>query len=309
MHGGFVQTKNTKMHYLEWGTPNDTPLIWIHGSFTNAYELFDIANDIVNKGYHLIAIDYYGHGLTKIPKHEVSLYHVADDIKTLLDVKGIKKAVIGGWSRGGIIATAFYDAYRDHVLGLILEDGGSVSTNTHYHNMDEGQLKQRVNEIFKDRSSYPEYKSQFEAYKAHYDYNDTGTQFTLLSWIAVNEAGLWSIGPGVEDLFNMKNAAQFLDTILRPTRATLFGESMSMIEPKIVYRNLRVPMLILDPVSDDDIFPYEKENGELTRQHPKFIVYRKYSNTGHNIHYERPKEFIEDLGEFLKKVKFAQSNK
>ena len=101
----------------------------------------------------------------------------------------------------------------------------------------------------------------------------------------------------------MKNEAQFSDNILRPTKASLFGESMSIIEPKIVYRNLKVPMLILDPISDDDIFPYEKENEELSKQYPELIVYKKYNNTGHNIHYEKPKMFTEDLGEFLKKIK------
>ncbi|MFN9330853.1 MAG: alpha/beta fold hydrolase [Cyclobacteriaceae bacterium] len=303
MHGRFIQTQNIKMHYLEWGNPKHTPLIWIHGSFTNGYELSSIATDIVKKGYYLIAIDYYGHGLTKIPKHEVSLYHVADDIKELMEFKKIKKAVIGGWSRGGIIATAFYDSYPDNVLGLILEDGGSVSTNTYYHKMSEVQLNERVSEIFKDKFSYSKYKSRFEAYKAYYDYSDGGTQYSLLAWITMDEDGMWSIGTGVEDLFNMKNEAQFLDNILRPTKATLFGESMSIIEPKIVYRNLNVPMLILDPVSDNDILPYEKENQELSKQHPDLIVYKKYNNTGHNIHYEKPKEFIEDLGEFIKKIK------
>jgi len=302
MHGGFIQTKNTNMHYLQWGNPKDIPLIWVHGSFTNGYELSSIANDIVKKGYHLIAIDYYGHGLTKIPKHEVSLYHVADDIKELMEFKKIKRAVIGGWSRGGIIATAFYDSYPNNVLGLILEDGGSVSTNAYYHKMSEAQLNERVSEIFKDRFSYSKYKSQFEAYKTYYDYNDGGTQFSLLAWITMDEDGLWSIGAGVEDLFNMKNDTQFLDNILRPTKATLFGESMSIIEPKIIYRNLNVPMLILDPISDNDILPYEKENQELSAQHPELIVYKKYDNTGHNIHYEKPEEFTEDLGEFLKKI-------
>jgi len=303
MHGGFVETKNIRMHYLEWGNQKDTPLIWIHGSFTNGYELSSIANDIVKKGYYLIAIDYYGHGLTKIPKHEVSLYHVADDIKALMGVKKIKRAVIGGWSRGGIIATAFYDSYPDNVLGLILEDGGSVSTNTYYHKISEVQLNERVKEIYEDRFSYPKHKSQFEAYKAYYDYSDGGTQFELLAWITIDEDGLWSIGPGIEDLFNMSNETQFLDNILRPTKATPFAESMSIIEPKIIYRNLSVPMLILDPVSNNDIFPYEQENEELKNRHSKLIVYKKYVDTGHNIHYEKPKMFIEDLGEFLTAIK------
>ena len=85
-HGRFVQTKNAKMHYLEWGNPRHIPFIWVHGSFTNAYEFADLSKELVQKGYYVIAIDYYGHGQTPIPTHDVSLYHVADDIKTLMSV-------------------------------------------------------------------------------------------------------------------------------------------------------------------------------------------------------------------------------
>jgi pimeloyl-ACP methyl ester carboxylesterase len=302
-HGDFIQTPNIKMHYLEWGNPKNTPLIWAHGSFTNSYELSSIAEGLVKEGYYVIAIDYYGHGLTKIPNHEVSLYHVADDIKLLMDVKKIKKSVVGGWSRGGIIATAFYDAYPDKVLGLILEDGGSVSTNTHYHKLQEQELVRRVKDIFKERVAYSLFESEYEAYKALYDYNSGGTQYELLAWLTMDDNGKWSIGTGTERLFNMANEEQFIDNILRPTKSTLFGESMSIIEPKIVYRNLRVPMLILDPISDQDIFPFEKENEKLKSQHPTLIIRKIYENTGHNIHFEKPKMFINDLGSFLKVVK------
>lgn len=303
LHGGYIQTKNTLMHYLHWGNPEGTPLIWVHGSFTNAYELAGLAEDIVKKGFYLIAIDMYGHGSTTIPKHQVSLHHLADDMKELMDAKRIKRAIIGGWSRGGTIATAFYDSYPERVLGLILEDGGSVSTNTYYHKMDDARLKKRVNEIFQHKASYSRHNSQYEAYKTFYDVNEGGTQYTLLAWISKDANGFWTIGPGLEELFNMKTEEQFLDTILRPTKTSLFAASMSMIEPKVVYRNLSVPMLILDPVADNDIFPYEKENEELAQQHPKLITHKKYRNTGHNIHFERPEMFVEDVGGFLELVK------
>ena len=301
-HGGSVQTPNVNLHYLEWGNPKNTPLIWVHGSFTNAYEMADMADQLVKNGYYLIAIDYYGHGQTKIPEHEVSLYHVADDIHALMASKNIPKAIIGGWSRGGIIATAFYDEYPEKVLGIILEDGGSVSTNTHYHQMTEEGLTNRVRDLFKDRISYPKFDSQFEAYQALYNKKRGGTQFKLLAWITQDSKGKWTIGPGIEELFHMSDEKQFLNTVLRPTQATLFGESMAIIQPKIVYRNLNVPMLILDPLSESDLFPYEKENQKLKDKYPELITYKRYPDTGHNIHYERPEAFINDLSLFLKTV-------
>ncbi len=84
---------------------------------------------------------------------------------------------------------------------------------------------------------------------------------------------------------------------------------MSVLEPKIDYRNLNVPMLILDPVSEDDAFPFEKENEALQKQHPNLIDHKIYEHTGHNIHYERREQFIEDVVNFLRKVKRHHSLK
>ena len=61
---------------------------------------------------------------------------------------------------------------------------------------------------------------------------------------------------------------------------------MAMIEPKIIYRNLHVPLRIIDPTSPDDLFPFEKDNAALQQQHSKFITHKIYPNTGHNVHYE-----------------------
>jgi pimeloyl-ACP methyl ester carboxylesterase len=302
-HGHFIETQNVSMHYLTWGDPTHIPLIWAHGSFTNSYEILPLADNLVEAGYYVIAIDYYGHGQTPIPSHEVSLYHVADDIKFLMDALKIKKAVIGGWSRGGIIATAFYDSYPESVLGLILEDGGSVATNTHYHKMDSSMLLDRIKEIFQDRMPETIFESEFAAYAALYDDTAQGSQFESLAWIKGSKDGKWEIGEGLLKLFNMSNPEEFLNTILRPTSVSLFAESMALIEPKIIYRNLHVPMLIIDPIKDNDLFPYELENEALKNSHPNLIMHKIYRNTGHNVHNERKNEFIEDVSAFLMSVR------
>lgn len=297
------------MHYLTWGNASGTPLIWAHGSFTNAYELLHIADSLVKAGYTVIAIDYYGHGQTPLPHHEVSLHHVADDIAELMNQRKIKKAVVGGWSRGGAVATAFYDAYPDRVLGLVLEDGGSVAMNTYYHLLGADALAKRVNEIYDQEGIDTTYSSEFEAYKAMYDTSLHASQFDNLAWVQKTEEGRWGIGHGLFKLFNMQTREQFLDNIQKPTAVPLFAESMAVLEPKIVYRNLHVPMLILDPIGKDDIQPFERQNAALQKRHPQLIIHTIYENTGHNIHFERKAEFIEDLQKFLSTVKRHHSLK
>lgn len=304
-HGHFISTPNAKVHYLTWGNPNDLPLIWSHGSFSNGYELLKIANDLVQAGYYFIAIDYYGHGQTTLPKQEVSLYNVADDISFLIDHLQIDKAVIGGWSRGGYISTAFYNTYPDKTLGLILEDGGSVATNFHYHQLDEDSLSSLitsfgVEKIFEEEGVF---NTEREAFYSLYDESETDSQFQLLAWIREVEDNKWAANPGLFQLFHHSNTQQILDVILRPTKTPLFASSMSLMDPEVIFRNLDIPILIMDPVSDDDLFPFEQENKRLQEKYPELIDHKIYRNTGHNIHYEKPEEFVLDLTKFLFKIK------
>lgn len=304
-HGNFIQTKNVRMHYLTWGKPTGIPLIWSHGSLLNAFEISPIADNLAKAGYYVIAIDYYGHGLTGFPDHEVSIYHIADDIKFLMDKLKIKKAVIGGFSRGGYISAAFYDSYPASVLGLILEDGGSVSANTQYHRLSDTELKSELKE-FDTKNHNPwdtTYNTEFDAYYSIYDNREKGNQFQSLALLKKNNAGKWGIYSGLINLFHMSSSQDFMDLILRPTKVPLFAESMIMMEPKIIFRNLNVPVLILDPVNENDPRPFEKENEALHTQFPKLVTHVIYPNIEHNILYAAPKKFTKDVIDFLQKIK------
>lgn len=304
LHGRFVHTDNVKMHYLSWGNPDNPCLIWAHGSMNSGYELVNIADRLVEAGYFVIAIDYYGHGQTPIPDHEVSIYHIADDIKFLMDQLSIKKAYIGGFSRGGYVATAFYQSYPDCVSGLILEDGGSVAANTYYQRLEPKKLE-KLAEDFNRKQSAPwdsTYRTEYDAFTALYDQDDPNDQFSILALLSADGKGNWRIVYSeMMKLFNLENSRQFLDLALRPAVVPLFARSMVMIEPQLVFRNLKVPVLILDPVIENDPMPFQQENEGLKSMHPDLIEHIIYPDTEHNIHYAQPKRFIRDVVAFLNK--------
>ena len=261
---------------------------------------------------YVIAIDYYGHGFTSIPNKEISIFHVADDVKFLMDKLRIKKAIIGGWSRGGSITTAFYDSYPKNVLGLILEDGGSVAWDVNNHKESIDKLTKETAEYYKNKSSN-NYSSEFDAYWAMY--NNWGIKgksnlklkkeiFTCMARIKNESLSKWLINPGVEELTGENNAEQDLANINRPFAAkNLFGASTHLLYPKIVYRNLDVPMLIFDPLSKNDWFDFEIENTKLKAAHPKLITHKIYKNTWHGVKDENPAQFIKDIRAFLNIVK------
>ncbi|MCC9043810.1 alpha/beta hydrolase [Myroides sp. M-43] len=72
-HGNYIQTNNVNMHYLEWGDKKNPTLVWIHGTYSNGYELYEIIDQLINMNLHIIAIDYYGHGFTPISSKDLSI--------------------------------------------------------------------------------------------------------------------------------------------------------------------------------------------------------------------------------------------
>lgn len=308
-HGHFVNTNNVRMHYLTWGTPKGKPFLWVHGTYSNGYELYEIADSLVKSGYYVIAIDYYGHGVTPIPLHEVSLYHVADDIHFLLGELGIKKTVMGGWSRGGAIVSAFYDSYPECVSAIILEDGGSVPWSINDHKKEIDTLTKEIRSQYKNSRPQRTFATEFDAFYGLYKYflhDKSGSElkkgiFTFLARVKKNQEDKYMLDPGVPDFVCLATADQLLTLKFRPLAGhTLFGISSEILNPQIIYRNLSVPMLIFDPVGENDWFDFEEGNKKLQKEHPHAITHRIYKETGHAVKDEKKWEFLNDVIYFLK---------
>lgn len=305
VHGHYIQTNNVRMHYLSWGKATGKPFVWVHGTYSNSYEFFGFADSLVKQGYYVLAIDYYGHGFTPIPHKEVSLYSVADDIQFLLKKLKIKKAVVGGWSRGGCVATAFYDAYPHYVSALILEDGGSVpaATTDDRLSIDSFTVNAKNNIADLQKFTGQEFESVFDAIKGTCGFKNKSDVFWALSAFKKNTAGKYVASPQVAELIGMSSLDEFLTVFYRPFASKkLFATSYFTLNPQIIYRNVKVPMLILDPISDNDVYKVEEENAKLQKSHPAFVIHRIYKNTSHSLKSERPNEFLNDVISFLAKV-------
>lgn len=304
VHGNSITTPNVNMHYLTWGKNTDRVFVWIHGTTSNAYEAALFADSLVSNGYFVIAVDYYGHGKTPIPAREVSIYNVADDIHFLLTTLKIDKVTIGGWSRGGTIATAFYDTYPDMVSAIVLEDGGSVGWLRPGHRMEGSELaklfddnKQQYGEVPADKL----FPSLYDAFRHH----QHDGKLRLLTFHAINKTttGQWGVNPGLAEWLGEESWESIVKSINRPAAAPLFEFSTMTLEPRIAYRNLKVPMLIFDPIDvNDQLKDFHQDNAHLKNEHPDLVTHLVYDNTSHAVKYQRPDRFREDLVAFLKGV-------
>ncbi|MCH8247701.1 MAG: alpha/beta hydrolase [Bacteroidetes bacterium] len=300
--GRFIQTPNVRMHYLDRGPNTGTPLIWAPGTYSSAHELDWVADELVSAGLRIITIDYYGHGLTPLPDHPVSVYHVADDMAFLLDHLGIERALVGGWSRGGTIAAAFYDSFPEHTMALILEDGGSVAWRTAYdHSI--GEFMSNIPEVYKP----DEYKSEFDlllslAADSLLEVDLVAAHINLAKGFTPDENGRWT-NQAVLTRWLWEDTKEHGELMFSaPHKGPLFERSTLQFEPKVALRDLSVPALILDPVSDDDFFRMTDGIRELKEKFPDLITHSIYPDTGHGVHYQRAEQFISDVVAFLEDV-------
>lgn len=105
-----------EMHYIEKG--QGEALILLHGNGENSL-IFEKFIEVFSLKYRVIAIDTRGHGKSPLGEEEFSLYQFAEDLNDFMDLHGILKANILGFSDGGNIGLIFASKYPEKVIKLI----------------------------------------------------------------------------------------------------------------------------------------------------------------------------------------------
>lgn len=100
----FVQASTVRLSYLEWGTAGP-PLLLLHGITSSARTMWRVAPALVERGYHVYALDMPGHGESdETDDHRIeSIAALVSAAVRALDIQG---AVLIGHSWGGATALA-----------------------------------------------------------------------------------------------------------------------------------------------------------------------------------------------------------
>jgi hypothetical protein len=118
--------------------------------------------------------------------------------------------------------------------------------------------------------------------------------------IGPNDTGGWEFLPGFDRM--MGSLESYYAGATRPSTMPLLQWSQHALIPTVVFRNLRVPMLILDPQEPNDELDVTDQNEKLAAQHPTLIVHRIYKESGHAVVASRPDWFVRDATELLARV-------
>lgn len=305
-HHHTVRLPGFTIHYLEWGSRNGTPLVWLHGSASTGYELRHLAPRLAQLGYRVIAPSYRGHGQTTVTDYEFTIWHLADDMVALLDSLRIGRAVFGGSSKGGFVAAAVYDQYPGRVSGLLLSDGGSWSNQWDFdHHGIEGARRQGAEGVPPGATGATRYdvfaKEVGPAISRSPNPPPVERVVDLLVTISRRPDGSWQAFQGFPEM--MGTADRYLEGTTAPSKLPMLQWSQHAMMPLAVFRNLDVPMVIIDPQSEPDDLPMTDQNARLAALHPTWVMHRIYPETGHAAFRERPDWLVRDAGELLARVR------
>lgn len=284
------------------GRSKNQAFLWLPGSLLSAYDFEPFAERLVDDGYFVLSVDHYGHGLTPMPGRDADFADFSDDLSTLLDVLGIERTVIAGFSRGAYLATEFYKNHPDQVAAIILEDGGSVAFATTFFKLPPDQLATffesvRIPDEIKSRY-FDVYDSEFEVYSNFYDKKTGGSQFHNFGFIR-QVKDKWIGYGGLMEYMHMQDGSHYAKLLFQPQSVSRYAASIVLQQPLAIYETLHVPMLILDAVGTPDLFQNSAENRELASRFPHLISYRAFDCADHNIHFGCPEEFLQDIRHFL----------
>lgn len=114
---GFLRRSETLTPPAE-GAP--VPLLLLHGWTATADINFATVFDSLEQRHSFVAPDLQGHGRGPRRRSAFRLEQCAADAVDLLDVVGIDRVVVVGYSMGGAIAQLMWRHFADRVAGLVL---------------------------------------------------------------------------------------------------------------------------------------------------------------------------------------------
>ncbi len=115
---------NCLTRYIDVGSPNAIPIIFIHG-FPFSHKMWNFPGgqiDSLSTTNRVIAYDIRGHGESEVGTAHYSIELFVDDLIALMDHLHIPKAIICGLSMGGYIALRAVERNPERILGLVLCD-------------------------------------------------------------------------------------------------------------------------------------------------------------------------------------------
>jgi pimeloyl-ACP methyl ester carboxylesterase len=113
----FFAFNGGKIYYNDIG--EGSPVVLLHGYLESSDIWYDFAKKLSGK-YRVISVDLPGHGMSGSYGSTHTMEFMANIVKELLDMLGIKKVFLTGHSLGGYVTLAFLELFPEILSGYSL---------------------------------------------------------------------------------------------------------------------------------------------------------------------------------------------
>lgn len=268
MEEKYVESGRGRIFYwTEKASPCMDYLVFLPG-LTADHHLFDIQIQYFARSYNVLVWDAPAHGKSR-PYLGFSYSHLSEELKTILDVEGIRRVILAGQSAGGFVAQSFIAQYPSMVMGLFTI-GTCPYGMDYYSRSDLFWLKQTewMLRLFPDR------------------------------FLRASIAKMCSVTPE-----GRKNMLQMLRVYEKKELCRLMYLGFAGFIPDI--QNLKIPCPVCLTVGDKDRTGKIRKYNERWHEkegYPLYII----KDASHNANYDRPDEMNRLLEAFIQTVSTQQ---
>ncbi|MEM0459985.1 MAG: alpha/beta hydrolase [Thermofilum sp.] len=108
-----------KIHYAALG--QGKPLVLVHGLGESYLTWKPQLQFFPEQGFRVLAVDLRGHGDSEIPSKRITMEDFAGDVESVLRAEGLEKALMIGYSMGGLVLLELYEQSPNLFEKLVLE--------------------------------------------------------------------------------------------------------------------------------------------------------------------------------------------
>jgi pimeloyl-ACP methyl ester carboxylesterase len=119
-----VVLRAMRFHYLDWGTRDRPPIVFLHGGGQTA-RTWDLVCLALRVDHHCLALDQRGHGDSEwsyVMDYEPEAH--AGDVAAFADRLGLERFVLVGMSMGCINGLAYAVRHPERLAGFVAVDAG-----------------------------------------------------------------------------------------------------------------------------------------------------------------------------------------
>ena len=250
------------------------PLVFLHGFSGSAKDWEFIFNQIPSR-FSPLSIDLLGHGESSSPENVQDYYFLRQNshLKNILERLNIRNAILFGYSMGGRAALTFSFANPDMVRSLILE-----SSTAGISNFEERLTRAESDEQLADR---------IELF---------GIDKFVDHWMNI---------PLFDSLKNIpqEKYAEVIANKLRNNRTglanSLRGFGTGTMPPLwSELKNIKQKVFLITGELDKKFTEINQRMNEEFPNSQRYVI----KNAGHNVHLEKPEEFINLVNYLLREI-------